>query len=127
TSLFSANVVVIRQDMTVWVEVYNSAGELVKTLNSGSSTMGSGVSLSSPVLAPGQSGVTVRFGKLPTESATWDGTDAYGKPVDAGNYVLKVYQQGPGGLAVVTSKSVLVINAPAPSSRPPFAAPNPAM
>lgn len=127
TSLFSESVVVIRQDMTVWVEIFNSAGELVRVLNSGASTMGSGVTLSSPVLMPGKSDVTVRFGKLANETATWDGMDSSGHPVSSGNYVLKVHQQSPTGKSVVTSKSVMVVNAPAPSSAPPFAAPNPVM
>jgi flagellar hook assembly protein FlgD len=124
-SVYNCSVVVIRQDSAIWVEVYNSAGELVNKLNSNTSSMGAGVVLSSGSLVQGQTSVKVSFGSASATAAVWDGSNAQGVPVAGGNYTLKIYQQRPDGVTFMTSKQVIVIPAPDPGSAPPYAAPNP--
>ena len=94
------------------VNVYNSAGELVKQLFSGSSqVLPNGFTLSAPSLVQGGAGVSLTFtGQLQNggSSLIWLGTNDAGQPVSGGNYTIQVQSTNPFGQTQSWTKSVVV-------------------
>ncbi len=91
--------------ISVQVAVYNSAGELVKTLlvRAFSLPVGS-FQLSSAVLTDGVSTTTLSIAGVGLVS--WDGTTQDGTPVTNGQYFIKVQNTDPLGVVTAVSQTV---------------------
>ena len=95
----------------VRLKIYNSAGEVVRVIES-PNTPGSivGLGVSDVVLVgKGNSDVVVEY--APGQIIKWDGNNSAGRTVDSGVYEMKVEISTAGGIKVVATKSVTVLNA----------------
>jgi flagellar hook assembly protein FlgD len=122
--VMSTTLTVVRQDREVKVEVYNSAGELVKHFDQPVSGTGSstGISLDKTHLTEGQSlNINYGLGSIP-----WDGRNDSGQMVQSGEYLVKVTRSTGMGQTEVFSQSVTVVNGVSNSLSTALVAPNPA-
>jgi hypothetical protein len=101
--------------MQVVVTIYNSAGEVVKHLYSGSSqNFPNGFTLSSTAVAPGGSGVSLDLGgKIQGggSTLTWLGSNDNGQSVSPGTYTIQVVQTDPFGGIKSWTQAVTVMPA----------------
>jgi flagellar hook assembly protein FlgD len=121
---FDAVANVVRQEAGAKVEIYNSAGELVKKLDLPKGKAGStglGLSLSSPSISSGK-GLTITAGSL---SVTWDGMDDQGDLVQSGQYVVKLTRTSGQGQVEVFTEAVTVLDAQQNSLSDAKVVPNP--
>jgi hypothetical protein len=121
---YETNLSVIRQDREVKVEVYNSAGELVKHFDQSVSGTGSstGISLDKTHLTEGQNlNINYGLGSIP-----WNGTNDAGQMVQSGEYLVKVTRSTGMGQTEVFSQSVTVVNGVSNSLSTALVGPNPA-
>jgi flagellar hook assembly protein FlgD len=105
--VMSTTLTVVRQDREVKVEVYNSAGELVKHFDQPVSGAGNstGISLDKTHLGEGQSlNINYGLGSIP-----WDGANDSGQMVQSGEYLVKVTRSMGMGQTDVFSQSVTVL------------------
>jgi hypothetical protein len=95
------------------VNIYNSAGEVVRHLFSGSSqNQSGGFSLGSTVVAPGGPGVSINFGGIlqgGSDSLVWQGSNDNGQPVSGGTYYIKVDEIDPFGSVQSWTSPVAVL------------------
>ena len=95
----------------VKLKIYNSAGELVRTIES-SNIPGTSISLGvSDVVLVGKGSSDVQVEYAPGQVIIWDGNNSDGRTVDSGVYEMKVEISTSDGYKVVASKSVTVLNA----------------
>jgi flagellar hook assembly protein FlgD len=116
---FSTSLTVVRREQAVEVGIYNSAGELVRTLSMPSG--GPGVKISRATLSGG-SVLSITSG---SSSVTWDGRDDAGRQVQSGDYVVKVTEASGQGQIEVFAQAVTVLDQPQDALASAKAAPNP--
>jgi hypothetical protein len=108
---FNTTLNVIRQDTTVKVEIYNSAGELVKHFteqaNGTASTSQIGP-LSSKMTS--ETDLLINWGGNSPEK--WDGRNDSGQMVQSGQYLVKVTRNTSTGQTEVFSQSVTLLQTP---------------
>ena len=96
TTVFSVQETVLRQAGTLSVDVYNSAGEVVRSwqVTPTSGHPGSGLRLSSTRLVEGGGrSLSIGFDGQASDSLTWDGSDGQGAMVASGTYLVEVSSQ----------------------------------
>ncbi len=124
------NVVVSRQLEKVTIDIYNEAGEIVRSLYSvvenPQGVVITSVKLSSGVLEPGSpTDGTLTIKTNNGVQVVWDGYASNGTVVPNGNYFIEVHStDGKGGETMIVT-SVLVVNNPKPSLAKVWAYPNP--
>jgi flagellar hook assembly protein FlgD len=125
TSSFTTTLTVVRQDLDVHVEIYDSAGELVRHFTDVAASAGSsGVSLSSSDLVPGGS-LQIHYGSGSGDLVTWDGSGDNGRQVQSGTYLVKVTRHTGKGQVEVFTSSVTVLQTGADGSLNQVIIPNP--
>lgn len=101
--------------MQLSINIYNSAGEVVKHLFSGTSqNLPGGFSMNSTTLSPGGTGVSISFGGEISGGATslvWLGNNDNGQPVSPGSYTIQVTQTDPFGAVQSWTKAITVMPA----------------
>ena len=115
---FTSQVAVLRAPASVQVDIYNSAGELVRHFDSQANDKlaGSELTLSSTSLAAGsgpagsERDLTIHYGAGQDDQAVWDGRDDEGQLVQSGSYIVKVLREEPGSGPSVLSETVTVID-----------------
>jgi hypothetical protein len=115
TSHYSVSMQVLRQPQALTVQVFNSAGELVRTLSVPAGTGApSAPSLVAAFVAPAQAGPGqgLRIGLGPSLAAWWDGRNDLGAPAASGPYLLKVTWPKPGGAPQLYNATVTLLAAP---------------
>ncbi len=127
---FTSQVAVIRQPSTLQVDIYNSAGELVRHFEAARKDPGAGneLALSSPSFVPPPGagpGLTIRFGDGSGDTLSWDGRNDQGGLVQSGSYEVRVFGQEAGGQSLMTD-TVTVVDAGESPLAAVVAAPNPA-
>jgi hypothetical protein len=99
------------------VGIYNAAGELVKTVYSGSSQASpGGFSLSGGAFVPLSGSVAVQFSGLlqnGQQSVSWDGTNNAGQAVSGGTYYVKAQMTDSFGTVQTWIQGVTVLPRPA--------------
>jgi uncharacterized repeat protein (TIGR01451 family) len=91
----------------VHVDVYNSAGELVKTLSQFESSIPlPGFDLTGSVIQTPQDVATLAYGGVTLTS--WDATNSSGKKVSNGTYYIKVESTDPFGVTTTVTQDVTV-------------------
>jgi flagellar hook assembly protein FlgD len=106
---YTTTATVVRVDLDVKVEIYNSAGELVKHFEAPASTAGaSGVSLNQTTVSSGST-LSINYGG---GSLPWDTTNDSGSAVASGQYLVKVTRVTGKGEVQVFTQSVTVLNGP---------------
>ena len=104
-------VTVLTAQQYVKLKIYNSAGEVVRTIEvpyiPGTTIKDLGVD---DVVAVGK-GNSVQVEFAPGQIITWDGNNQSGTTVDSGVYVMKVEIATADGYKVMATKSVTVLNA----------------
>lgn len=101
------------------IQLYNAAGELVRTLYEGDGQfVPSSVGLSSPTLAAGSGTMSFTFhgalrgiGNGPDSSVVWDGSNDSGQMVKSGQYYAKIESSDAFGNVSSFTESVTVIGA----------------
>lgn len=121
---YTAALTVIREPVGVEVDIYNSAGELVKQFDTASDSASAGTELvlSSKALVAGKGSVLIQYGQ--GDQLSWNGTNDEGDEVQSGTYLVKLVLQEAGGPRVISSSIEVLDLAPAPLKL--TVAPNPA-
>ena len=102
---------VLTSQQYVRLKIYNSAGELVRTIYS-PNPPGNNISLGvSDVVLVGKDNAAVQVEYAPGQIISWDGNNSDGRTVDSGVYEMKVEIATASGYQVVATKSVTVLNA----------------
>jgi flagellar hook assembly protein FlgD len=105
-------VTVLTAQQYVKLKIYNSAGEVVRTIETpyipGTVIGNLGVD---DVVAVGKGYNSVQVEYAPGQIITWDGNNQSGTTVDSGIYVMKVEIATADGYKVMATKSVTVLNA----------------
>jgi hypothetical protein len=99
---------------TIVLAVYNSAGELVKTIYSGPIQMLPTSFDPKPTVIDGTDSTVVTFaGLLPNGSNTlsWDGTNSQGQLVSNGDYSLQLQMRDPVGDVTTMTSQIMVLQA----------------
>jgi len=99
---------------TIVLAVYNSAGELVKTIYAGPIQMLPTSFNPSPTVINGADSTVVTFaGMLPNGSHTlsWDGTNSQGQLVSDGDYSLQLQMRDPVGNVTTMTTQIMVLQA----------------
>jgi hypothetical protein len=115
---YSANINVLRQPITLQTSIYNSAGELVRQLQTPTGTIPqiSELSFSSgQLLLGGLAGPQSELSILRKGGGTWmswDGRNAQGHFVSAGFYFVKVEAVQPGSSTLIVTQMVQVLIVP---------------
>jgi flagellar hook assembly protein FlgD len=135
----SVAVAVVGAPRAASIQIYNSAGELVRTLpvssiNGVPSDLDSNTrafsTVPDPVTGKPQGGLSlnVKVGTS-TQAVVWDGLSDRGQPVDSGTYVVKLTYTDSGSATVVKTLSVTYLQSPDSSAKTAvasaFVAPNP--
>ncbi len=129
---FTCQVTVIREPADVQVEIYNSAGELVRHFSGQADDPRSGaqLSVSSQSFAasglPGQ-GLVIQYGSASGDTVTWDGRNDQGDLAQSGTYTVKVLRQLPGSSPTVLTDTVTLLDVSGDPLAGALAAPDPAL
>jgi flagellar hook assembly protein FlgD len=116
------DVTVMITESIVWLNIYNSAGELVRTItafnridpekirlaisaNATEMAVPSVIVIRKDNMVP----VVINYGDGLTDNLTWDGKNSFGRAVDSGVYELQVVVKTEMGMAIVAEKSVTVL------------------
>jgi hypothetical protein len=94
-STFTAPATVLRVPSQLSIEIFNSAGERVRSLRAPAGAVLESLSLSGAA-ADASSGLKIRFGAAPSASVLWDGRNDAGLPATSGVYTVQVTQQRKG-------------------------------
>jgi hypothetical protein len=114
TVTYSVPMQVLRAPTLVTVQVFNAAGELVRTLSVPATGLQPGapqLSASSLVPPPASAGASagLRIGLGGAQAGWWDGRDAQGGVVASGDYMVKVSWQVNGQMAETFAETVTVL------------------
>jgi flagellar hook assembly protein FlgD len=124
----SMAIAVLGAPNTASLQVFNSAGELVRTLQlSGVGSLPTDLSTDTrsfstsvnPVTGQlqGGLGLTLKVGGTGTQQVIWDGLSDQGQPVDSGVYVVKLSYTAAGSTTVVKTLSVTLLQGPNSSAK----------
>ena len=103
----ASNAVTVTGAYLVQVSVYNSAGELVKTIVTFELNNGIGdFTLQNGTITTDSQSAQLFYNGLPL--ASWDATDASGQKVSNGTYYIKVQSTDPTGITTTITKNVVV-------------------
>lgn len=103
---FTESVNVLRSSSPTFVEIYNSAGELVRTLPAPAGYQSVGLKTSAGAIAPGPQATPVVMTFAGGATVSWDGLNATGEIVAPGIYQIKV-RSAKTGLDYAGSVTVL--------------------
>lgn len=107
------DILVVRVEQYIELKVYNSAGELVRTIRDTASAVPELADLSSMgdivIIENNGTPVNVKYGSNPGDFVQWDGKNEDGQVVAAGNYELQLSVKSEQGSITHTSKSVVVL------------------
>ncbi len=111
---------VLRHEQYVELRVFNSAGELVRTIREQKPAKLSNVALKVicnnkagevvGINKDGTSQITVKYGEDTSDFIVWDGKNAAGMTVSSGTYEMQVIIVTPDGRSIQSSKSVIILN-----------------
>ena len=105
------SVQILRMDVYARVNIYNSAGELVRRLQV-NNTANTNISLAvDDVIQVGKNSPPVSIQYAAGASIPWDGLNSDGRTVDSGVYEIQVEVKTEQGFQVMATKSVTVLNA----------------
>ena len=122
--LYTAPATVLRASSQSSLDIYNSAGELVRHYNV---PVGQASFLHmdpSFVPQPG-SALKIDWGSAVGSGISWDGLDSRGQRVSSGTYLVKLTQTTAGAFSTLYSGTVIVLEAPSEPLQGLLAAPNP--
>lgn len=106
-------VTVVRVEKSITLNIYNSAGELVRTIKKDNAgTLNNKVELGSPetiIIDQFGSPVNIKYGANLLEYVTWDGRDSEGKVVQNGTYELQLVMKMEDGLTVESAQTVILL------------------
>jgi flagellar hook assembly protein FlgD len=109
-------VTVLRQEKYVMLNIFNEAGELVRTIkkeNTGTLTgkldLVVGDGKGTLAIDGNGSPVNVKYGANLLEYITWDGKDSQGNVVQSGSYEVQMVMQTDSGLTVEATQSIIVL------------------
>jgi hypothetical protein len=111
-TLYTASATVIRTPSSSAIDIFNSAGEIVRHIPLNGTQPTSLDLAPSFVPDPNGPGLKISWGAGAADSTAWDGLNAQGQPVSSGVYRVSLVQQTPGAYSTVFSKDVTVIAAP---------------
>lgn len=97
----------------VELRIFNSAGELVKTIIENKSYIPNKIMLGiDDVIAidKEQASIQLTYGNSPADTIIWDGKNDLGNLVSAGIYEIQVIAKSANGISVAASKTVLILN-----------------
>ncbi len=104
------SVQILKLEEYVRINIYNSAGELVRRLQSPDLT-GASISLTmDDVVQVGKNSAPINIGYAAGSTISWDGLNSQGRTVDSGVYEIRVELKTGQSLSVMASKSVTVLN-----------------
>lgn len=103
----------------VEVSIFNSAGELVRTLKQNKDMNNTSISLKVGdkgvvVLEKGGNNINITYGTGLTDYMSWDGLNDHGIAVTSGNYEVQVNVVTDQGRSTVVSKTITIISENAP-------------
>jgi len=113
TNVVTRQIQIIKAEEFVELKVFNSAGELVRTIREHKKTEGSNISLrvnEVMIIEKGGSNFTIRYAEGTDDYLQWDGLSSHGVSVSSGVYELQVVVKTFGGQSVLASKSITVLN-----------------
>lgn len=122
-STLGASLTVLRAPTQTMVGIYNSAGELVRHFNSGT-TAPEFLRVDAPTLVAGAP-VAIKWSDLSGGGVVWDGLNDQGQLVNSGSYMVRIQREESGKAPVILTSAVTVLNAPSALLANAFAAPQP--
>jgi flagellar hook assembly protein FlgD len=113
TSAFIKDISVLRMEKYVEMNIYNTAGELVRTIRKdNASTLSSKLDLDlggTIVIDQFGTPVNLKYGTNLGEYMTWDGKDSKGKIVQSGTYEVQMIMKTDQGLTIESAQTVIVL------------------
>ena len=110
TNVTIRSLTVIKAEAYVELRVYNSAGELVRTIREDKSTVTDKLVLNVAATLATNQEVLIGYSKDPADVIKWDGKNDQGVAVSSGSYEIQIVAQSLGGSATAASKTVVVLN-----------------
>lgn len=113
TNVVTKQINVIKSEEYVELKVFNSAGELVRTIRENKETEGSNISLrinEVMVIEKGGSNFIIKYAEGTDDFLQWDGLSNHGVSVSPGIYEMQVVVKTLGAEKVQASKSITVLN-----------------
>lgn len=102
---------ILKMDVYARINIYNSAGELVRRLQV-NNVANTNVSLAvDDVIQVGKNSPAINIEYAPGAGIAWDGLNSGGRTVDSGVYEIQVEIKTEQGFQVMASKSVTILNA----------------
>ncbi len=102
---------VLKLDQTARINIYNSAGELVRRLET-PNVSGTSISLAvDDVIQVGKNAPPINLQYAAGASIPWDGLNSSGRTVDSGIYEIQVELNTAQGFKIMASKTVTILNA----------------
>lgn len=125
---YNIGVTVLRAPGGIKIQIFNSAGELVRQFSQPSSQGAGFLRLSEPTstFASGNGAkLEIRYGNAISEAVNWDGTNSAGQLVGSGTYYVRVEQQEGGKGSRVNTVAITVLRTSGNLLSDAFIAPNP--
>ena len=102
---------ILRLDVYARINIYNSAGELVRRLQV-NNVANTNVSLAvDDVIQVGKNSGVINIEYAPGASIAWDGLNSEGRTVESGVYEMQVEVKTAQGFQIMATKSVTILNA----------------
>jgi flagellar hook assembly protein FlgD len=92
STVITGTMTVLRNPAGVSIDIFNSAGEIVRSLHSGAAGVGGGLVVHATAQADGLLSYKITFGDRPDQTIVWDSKNSTGQPVDQGSYMVVVRQ-----------------------------------
>jgi hypothetical protein len=109
TDVLVKEVSVIRFDYDVVLKIFNSAGEIIKTIRQDKPSAGSLTLKIDEVLKLEDGGPPITFEYAPGQDLTWDGVTDQGVRVNNGTYELQFVLNNSAGASSQASKTVVIL------------------
>jgi hypothetical protein len=124
---YSRTIAVIKTAGLVKVQVFNSAGELVWSMDAGLSqgALASSLFSSGSYMPSSGNMLNICYGEAPANCVAWDGTNSIGEKVSSGTYVVLVTGKDASGKATSVSQAIQLLTPPSHGLDQAVAVPNP--
>jgi len=113
TNVKITSISVMNIEQYVEIRIFNSAGELVRTIKENKNYIPDKIMLSvDDVLAidKERTAIQLTYGSNPSDTIIWDGKNDLGNLVSGGTYEIQVIAKSANGMSVAASKTVLILN-----------------
>jgi flagellar hook assembly protein FlgD len=104
-------ITVLSTQQYVVLKIYNSAGEVVRKIESANAPGGTASLGVSDIVVVGKNSSDIQITYAPGQIIEWDGKNSDGRTVDSGVYEMEVEIATADGYKMVATKSVTVLNA----------------